>query len=70
MDVRGVICVVRLDIPADTHHQNDVVSTSMRRDHVAPTLIRRHVNVVCLLGLFLVFFSFLFLLVPRKCCVS
>ena len=30
--------------------QNDVVSTSMRRDHVASTLIRRHFNVVCPLG--------------------
>ena len=30
-------------------HQNDV-STSMRRDHVASTLIRRHFNVVCPLG--------------------
>ena len=33
--------------PAGTQHQNDVVSTSMRRDHVASTLIRRHFNVVC-----------------------
>ena len=33
-----------------TQHQNDVVSTSMRRDHVASTLIRRHFNVVCPLG--------------------
>ena len=30
--------------------KNDVVSTSMRRDHVALTLIRRYFNVVCLLG--------------------
>ena len=37
-------------IPAGTQHQNDVVSTSMRRDDVASTLIRRHFNVVCLLG--------------------
>ena len=36
--------------PAGTQHQNDVVSTSMRRDHVASTLIRRHFNVVCPLG--------------------
>ena len=35
---------------AGTQHQNDVVSTSMRRDHVASTLIRHHFNVVCLLG--------------------
>ena len=38
------------DIPAGTQHQNDVVSTSMRRDYVASTLIRRHFNVVFLLG--------------------
>ena len=36
--------------PAGTQYQNDVVSTSMRRDHVASTLIRRHFNVVCPLG--------------------
>ena len=36
--------------PAGKQHQNDVVSTSMRRDHVASTLIRRHFNVVCPLG--------------------
>ena len=36
--------------PAGTQHQNDVVSTSMRRDHVASTLIRRHFNIVCPLG--------------------
>ena len=29
----------------DVKHQNDVVSTSMRRDHVASTLIRRHFDV-------------------------
>ena len=34
-----------------TQRYNDVVSTSMRRDHVALTLIRRHFDVVCLLGL-------------------
>ena len=38
-------------IPAGTR-QNDVVSTSMRRDHVASTLIRHHFNVVCPLGCF------------------
>ena len=31
--------------------QNDVVSTSMRRYHVASTLIRRHFYVMCLLGI-------------------
>ena len=30
--------------------QNDVVSTSMRRDHVASTLIRRHFHTICPLG--------------------
>ena len=40
----------REEVPAGTQHQNDVVSTSMRRDHVASTLIRRHINVVCPLG--------------------
>ena len=30
--------------------QNDVVSTSMRRNHVASTLIRRHFYVMCPLG--------------------
>ena len=38
-------------LPAGTQYQNDIVSTSMRRDHVASTLIRRHFNVVCSLGL-------------------
>ena len=32
--------------------QNDVVSTSMRRDHVASTLIRRHFHTKCPLGTF------------------
>ena len=44
-----------LYIPAGTQHQNDVVSTSMRRDHVASTLIRRHFNVVCPLGYVLLY---------------
>ena len=30
--------------------QNDVVSMSMRRDHVASTLIRRHFHTKCTLG--------------------
>ena len=37
-------------IPAGKQHQNDVVSTSMQRDHVASALIRRHFNVACPLG--------------------
>ena len=31
---------------------NDVVSTSMRRNYVASTLIRRHIYVMCPLGTF------------------
>ena len=38
-------------VTCNTQHQNDVVSTSMRRDHVASTFIRRHFNVVCPLGI-------------------
>ena len=30
--------------------QNDVVSTSMRRNHVASTLVRRHLYFMCPLG--------------------
>ena len=41
------LAVPMLLYPAGTQHQNDVVSTSMRRDHVASTLIRRHFNFVC-----------------------
>ena len=37
-------------VPAGKQHQNDVVSTSMQRDHVASTLILRHFNVVSPLG--------------------
>ena len=44
--------LVRIKLPVGTQRENDVVSTSMRRDHVASTLIRRHFHfdVVCLLG--------------------
>ena len=38
------------EYPAGIWCQNDVVSTSMRRDHVASTLIRRHFYVICPLG--------------------
>ena len=41
-----------IPVTAGTQHQNDVVSTSMRSDHVASTLIRRHFNIVCPLGYF------------------
>ena len=40
-------CVV---YPADIWCQNDVVSMSMRRDHVASTLIRCHFYDMCTLG--------------------
>ena len=43
--------------------QNDVVSTSMRRNHVASTLIRRHFHVMCPLGSQ---FDFLFLYVYTR----
>ena len=46
--IRNALCTVD---PAGTQHQNDVVSTSMRRDHVVSTLIKRHFNVVCPLGM-------------------
>ena len=36
--------------PAGICCQNDVVSTSMRRNHVASTLIRRHFRTKCPLG--------------------
>ena len=32
--------------------QNDVVSTSMRRNHVASTFIRRHLYVMCPAGVY------------------
>ena len=47
----GNVYILSIANPAGTQHQNDVVSTSMRRDHVASTLIRRHFNVVCPLGI-------------------
>ena len=43
--------VVAEYIPVGIWCQNDVVSTSMRRDHVASTLIRRHFNTKCPLGI-------------------
>ena len=50
-DVKSEFRATTLAIhPAGTQHQNDVVSTSMRRDHVASTLIRRHFNVLFPLG--------------------
>ena len=36
--------------PAGIWCQNDVVSTSMRRQHVASTFVRRHFYVMCPLG--------------------
>ena len=40
------------NLAVDIWCQNDVVSTSMRRNHVASTLIRRHFYVMCPLGSF------------------
>ena len=37
-------------IPAGTRRQNDVVLTSMRRDDVASTSVRRHFGTICPLG--------------------
>ena len=36
--------------PADIWCENDAVLTSMRRDHVASTLIQRHFGTKCPLG--------------------
>ena len=41
---------LRSNYPAGIWCQNDVVSTSMRRHHVASTLIRRHFGTKCPLG--------------------
>ena len=43
------------EIPADIWCENDVVLTSMRRDHVASTLIQRHFGTKCPLGMFIGF---------------
>ena len=42
--------VMEGNYPVGIWCQNDVVSTSMRRDHVASTLIRRHFNTKYPLG--------------------
>ena len=39
-----------INSPADIWCENDVVLTSMRRDHVASTLIQRHFGTKCPLG--------------------
>ena len=36
-------------VPADTQRRSDVLLTSVRRDEVASTSIRRHFDVMCLL---------------------
>ena len=41
---------ISVNCPVGIWCQNDVVSTSMRRHHVASTLIRRHFYVMCPLG--------------------
>ena len=46
----GNVAVYLKDSPVGSWCQNDVVSTSMRRDHVASTLIRRHFHTKCPLG--------------------
>ena len=46
---RGQLCDTRI-YPVGIWCQNDVVSTSMRRDHVASTLIPRHFHTKCPLG--------------------
>ena len=43
---------VLLIYPAGIWCQNDVVSTSVRRNHVASTLIRRHFRIKCPLGIY------------------
>ena len=46
--------------PADIWCENDVVLTSMRRDHVASTLIQRHFGTKCPLGrVIIIAFGFL-----------
>ena len=47
------LCNVSPHGPVGIWCQTDVVSTSMRRHHVASTLIRRHFHVMCSLGLFM-----------------
>ena len=46
----GAICPYLPKSPADIWCENDVVLTSMRRDHVASTLIQRHFGTKCPLG--------------------
>ena len=48
-EYRNLPLILRCN-PVGIWCQNDVVSTSMRRHHVASTLIRRHFHVMCLLG--------------------
>ena len=43
-------CTAFIQFPADIWCKNDVVLTSMRRDHVASTLIQRHFDTKCPLG--------------------
>ena len=58
LDFRSILAIFYLQVtsifltkfPADKQHQNDVVSTLIRRDHVASTLLRRQFYVVCPLG--------------------
>ena len=44
-------CLIEKELPpVGIWCQNDAVSTSMRRNHVATTLIRRHIYAMCPLG--------------------
>ena len=47
---QGKISLLHFKSPVGIWCQNDVVSTSMRRNHVASTLIRRHFRTKCPLG--------------------
>ena len=48
----NVLSALRGKAPAGIWCENDVVLTSMRRDYVASTLIRRHFRTKCPLGPF------------------
>ena len=43
---------VKREYPAGIWCENDIVLTSLRRDYVASTLIRRHFDTKCPLGKF------------------
>ena len=47
------LCTVSPPGPVGIWCKNDVISASLRRHHVASTLLRRHFHVMCPLGLFM-----------------